>query len=181
MEAAEYAARTNAYLNECIKFGDAKAGTILVFVSAIGAFTGATASAVVEAVRGAGLVLAALGFGVAVLLLVSLMGVLWSATNAIRPRLDRVGPADTAPSCLNSLPDIAVLKPDKYVEQVADLSSAREIVVQYAAHNAILASIAKKKFDAIGAAVSWLYFALSCAYCLGVIYVVALVMASQGG
>lgn len=163
-DAVQYVRDTNAYITDYIKFGDAKAGAVLGFVTALGGVLVGSAPAVPWGHAGAAgwasllLVLAlAASFGCGIL----------SAVFCILA----LAPNTPSARSLNSFPDIAHRSATEYHAQVLALAARDDLVSEYCWHNWTLANIANTKFRHIGRATRFLKFGVvaSGAYGAGVV------------
>lgn len=158
MNKSDYTQNTNTYITEYIKFGDAKAGSILVFLTAlVGAMVSLLLKLIPLAVGHGKCVIVVLGVGLIVYAYYLFKTVLHSL-NALNPRVDNAGQS------LNSFPDIASFSRDtEYVDTVEGLSES-ELTKHYSRHNWALSRIALNKFQQISKSIinlkKSLYFSL---------------------
>ncbi|WP_437306119.1 Pycsar system effector family protein [Sorangium sp. So ce388] len=166
VDVSDFPSKTNAYLTEYIKFADAKAGAILVFITLVGAVVSATSERMLSAVRTAGWGAFALGAIAAVAILVSVTMALWHTAVALSPR------TSNANKSLHSFPDIVKMQLEDYLSSVLVLTP-ESIANNYSIHNYALAKIAMAKYECIGRAMRALRVALLAAFAVALLFVVA--------
>jgi hypothetical protein len=165
MDVGEFGEKTRSYVTDYIKFGDAKAGSIVALVGLIGGVLGASAKTLLATMAGSGWPLETFGALVGAAVAVSGVMCLWYSVDALAPR------TPSAEKSLASFPDIATYTAKEYVERIAALD-ASGIAAEYARVNSTLAWIAKAKFDSIGKAMWWLRGLLLSTYLLVLTYAV---------
>lgn len=168
MDPQDQAQEVNKYINDSIKFADAKAGIVLTFICAVGTALGVAAPAILEAARTLHTAIFVLGIVACGLAALSVLMVLWHALAAISPRIDR------SQGSIVSLPDIAALDPKEYMERASSVSS-NDATGAYVLHNVTLSGIAVAKFEALSHAVIWARVSLFAAYAALLIYAIATV------
>lgn len=146
MEKADYAEKINSYITSYIKFGDAKAGSILAFAGVVVSGIASQALPVFLETLSLGGFWAGAGCAVATIIL-GLIGhsayrTLSSCVHALSPR------TPTAEKSLNSFPDIRQMSFGDYAKAIGALNKD-DIALEYSKHNHALSGIAFEKFGAI--------------------------------
>lgn len=153
MEKSEYCEKINSYITDYIKFGDAKAGSILAFTSAIG---GSLISQVDKYYVKAHTISACFSSMLLLSFILCLFFCLLVAWHCLRSLSPRTSTAES----LNSFPDIVKRTAGEYVKDIESVTTEESIAIQYSKHNWTLAHIASKKFSAISTAISFLRLVL---------------------
>jgi hypothetical protein len=143
-----FAASTNAYLLDYIKFGDAKAGAILTLAGVIG---GGIASLAPKTLADALAVSHWLALGVALTLAAALIFAVTIAVYCARA----LAPQTPTAGSLHSFPDIGRMTLEQYasgVDKLTEESATREFIN----HNWTLSRVASTKFNAIALAIRFI-------------------------
>ena len=160
MNKVEFAASTNSYITDYIKFADVKAGVLLTVSGLLAGGLGKLSLSIFELLKDQDncwyLVVAIVIIGVGV----SLLCTLWMSLRALKPDIKN------AEDSLHSFPDIAKCSCKDYTQSSLGLS-CDEIVSHFCAHNWTLSRIANAKFKALQCAISWLRSAIIAAFILG--------------
>lgn len=147
MDKNEYAKSVNSYVSEYVKFGDAKAGSVLGFIIALFGVMISLFSKVLPP-----LILSdtchVIFFAIFVAIYVFfVVKTIIHSLNALSPKFN------FASKSLNSFPDIATFDTGKeYSDEVTNLSE-NDFYVQFSKHNWILSKIAVAKFGEISKAI----------------------------
>ncbi|WP_437795469.1 Pycsar system effector family protein [Sorangium sp. So ce693] len=163
---ADFSSKTNAYLTEYIKFADAKAGAILVFMTLVGAVVSATSERMLSTAYTAAWGAFVLGAIAAGAILVSVTMTLWYTVAALLPR------TSNANQSLHSFPDIVKMQPEYYASSVLALTP-ESIARNYSFHNHALAKIAMAKYESVERAMRALRVALLAAFVVALLFAVA--------
>ncbi len=167
MDKIEFAANTNSYITDYIKFADIKAGTLLTLSSVLAAGLGRFSLSIFDALKARDSCccwVIAIAIVIVLWVAVSLLGTLWKSLSALRPNLP------TAKDSLHSFPDIAARSCENYTQSSKKLNSEDEIVSHFCAHNWTLSHIADVKFKKLQSAVPFLGSAILAAFFLAGFY-----------
>lgn len=165
MDKVEFAANTNSYITDYIKFADVKAGVLLTVSGLLTGGLGKLSLSLFDLLKSqdncwysviAIVTMLCVGLG--------LFGTLWMSFKTLNPSLSE------AENSLHSFPDIAERSCEDYTRSSLELSYD-EIVSHFCTHNWTLSYIANTKFKSLQCAISWLRLAIIAAFIWGVLYV----------
>lgn len=147
MDKNDYCQKTNAYMVDFIKFGDAKAGSILTLAGLIGGGVASKAEPIfTSAYKLCPIAGVFVGLNVLVILFF-MIKVAIASLDALKPRVPV-----TEGQSLNSFPDIAKMNEKDFRDAVNAMSDTK-IADNYATHNWTLSKLTLDKFTDIGNAV----------------------------
>lgn len=143
--AVEFAAQSNGYVTDYIKFGDAKAGAVLSFTAVVAGAAVSSATSSFDLLRSVSTIALAAGALLLLCLLALALGVAWACVSALDPRTPKG-------KSLHSFPDVSEMDAEVYEAQLRGLD-AHAATREYAMHTKVLSAIALQKFESIGSAV----------------------------
>ncbi len=152
--AVDFAAKTNAYVTDYIKFGDAKSGAILSFATLVAGAVASSAPGSLRLLRAFSPLALAVGALAVLGVLAFSLAVAMACIQALAPRTPKA-------SSLHSFPDIATMKPGDYESRLRAIDHGG-VTREYANHTQTLSAVAVQKFDSIARATRLLRWMLVC-------------------
>lgn len=159
MKPSEFHRDRNSYINEYIRFADAKAGAVLSFMSALMGAIGFLTQEVLKATTIApppwlSLPKAAFILTGGCLLLIVVVAAIMVTLRCMKALDPRLSPAHKS---LASFPDISTQNASGLTELIGVMASDENAVAEeYAKHNIVISLVAMDKFRAISSSIAWL-------------------------